>query len=386
MRLKSALAGLLAALLMDGPASAAGKARAGVGTGRGSASFLRMPTSPRSVAMGEAGTGLADDALSAMAVNPAGLARLAYPEGAFSYNKLYEDLSLQSLAFAYPTKDWGTFGVAASLLQVKNFQGFDNFGTKVGEVRAMDLAAMPVFARRILGPPDDRRWGLFGGIGLKFVRSELEVARSNAVMGDAGLLFAHPLGPGVVTAGISGHSLGRGFKFDSVREKAPAVYRGGLGYSLTILGDPLTFVYDLRRPSDEQVTHGAGLEYSVRRFMSWRGGFITRQDLGQGYRFGVGFRVKALSVDYALSHFGRFGYTHLMAVSTRFGEPVEITPMLSRGEEKARRRIQRGKAFMKEGRGLEAAVEFDEALKLDPLNKEALEQLRQVKEGLERAQ
>ncbi len=335
--------------------------------------------------MGEAGTALSDDALSAMAVNPAGLARLSYPEAGFSYNKLYEDLSLQSIAVAYPHRTLGTFGLSATLLQVKNLTGYDNAGTRMSDVKSMDLAVMPVYARRLWGPEEDRRYGLFGGVGLKVVREELDLVRSNAVMGDAGVLFANPLGPGVLSAGASGHNLGRGHKFDAIREKSPAVYRVGFGYSLNLFGDPLTFVYDARVPTYDDMTHGGGLEYSVRRFMSWRVGYVSHQDFGPGYRFGVGFRVKALSVDYALSHFGRFGYTHLMALSTRLGEPIEITPVISPTEEKARRKIERGKVFMKEGRSLEAAVEFDDALKLDPLNKEALEQLRQVKEGLERA-
>ena len=334
--------------------------------------------------MGEAGTALSDDALSAMAVNPAGLARLSYPEAGFSYNKLYEDLSLQSIAVAYPHRTLGTFGLSATLLQVKNLTGYDNAGTRMSDVKSMDLAVMPVYARRLWGPEEDRRYGLFGGVGLKVVREELDLVRSNAVMGDAGVLFANPLGPGVLSAGASGPTSG-GAQIRRHPRKIPGGLPGRLRLFLEPFRRPLTFVYDARVPTYDDMTHGGGLEYSVRRFMSWRVGYVSHQDFGPGYRFGVGFRVKALSVDYALSHFGRFGYTHLMALSTRLGEPIEITPVISPTEEKARRKIERGKVFMKEGRSLEAAVEFDDALKLDPLNKEALEQLRQVKEGLERA-
>src|SRR5436309_2303736 len=61
---------------------------AGPGTAAGDSLSLGM--GPRAAAMGEAFTGLADDA-SAIYWNPAGMSRLYAPEAVFNYTNLFGD-------------------------------------------------------------------------------------------------------------------------------------------------------------------------------------------------------------------------------------------------------------------------------------------------------
>ncbi len=369
---------LLCLLCLLGPATSE------AAPGGSSADFLKVAASPRSMGMGETGAGLANDAISALFLNPAGMARLTYPEAAFSYNHWYEGINLQHFAYAHPTRDWGTFGLGGSIMRVQSFQGFDNSGVKAGEVTAQDFSFKASYARRVWSQTDDLRYGVFAGAGGKYARSSLDTARAVAAMGDAGVIVVWPLGPGAIAAGASALSFGQNFQFDREKEKAPTVYGAGVSYAVPVYGDPLVVAYDVKKPRYESVRHHAGFELRIAHVLAWRLGLTSHQSLGFGYRAGVGFRIKNLDIDYALANYGRMGFTHLMGVSLRLGAPIEYTPSVTSEQEKARQRIAQARELSKDGRHVEAAERLNEALGLDPLNKEALRLLREVRDAMER--
>lgn len=353
------------------------------GSGRAGIDFLRLHTSPRAVGMGETGTAFADDALTSVSLNPAGLARLSFAEAGFSYNHWAQDVSLQHMVFALPTRRYGSFALNGTLLRTEPIPGFDNAGTQVSNVWVRDVAGAPSYALRVFGPDNNLRLGLFAGASLKYVHSSLDTASASSFMGDAGVLYARTYGPGELSAGLAALNVGKGPQFDQQRNITPAVYRGGVGYRLPVFGDPLSIVFESKRPRDDAFSHSAGFEYTIKNILSWRMGFISHKQLGNGLRFGAGFKLKVLTVDYALTHQGDFGFTHLMGLSARFGETIERTPLLNNEETQSQHHVHRGKLKMKEGRSYEAALEFNEALRLDPHNKEALKLLRKVRDSME---
>lgn len=121
---------------------------------------------------------------------------------------------------------------------------------------------------------------------------------------------------------------------------------------------------------------------ALRGILFWRGGYLSNQYLGSGWRFGMGFRLKVINVDYALSHYGRFGFTHLIGVAARFGQPVDVTPILTEPETQALRRVRRAREMIRQRRSYDAALELNEALSLDPRNQEALRLLREVRDSM----
>ncbi|MBI5883153.1 MAG: PorV/PorQ family protein [Elusimicrobia bacterium] len=371
-------------LLMLLMLSAAVPAAVQAGAGRTSLDFLKINASPRSLAMGETGAGLADDAMSAMYLNPAGIARLRHPEASFSYNLWYEGISLQHFSYAHPTRTMGSFGFSGTVLQVKKFDGYDNSGARVGEVAATDFVVKPVYARRLFGPSEDQRHGLFLGAAAKFAREELDEFRANAVMADAGLLYVRGLGSGVLGFGGSAMSVGRGPAFGAERDKPATTYQAGLSYGLHLFGDPFVVAADVKMPVYDEFSYAAGLEYGVKRILFIRGGFVSHQSLGDGWRVGLGIKAKFLQLDYAVSEYGKMGLGHLMGVSFRFGEPIEVTPHRTPAQDKALLLIRRAKQMAKETRFYEAALSLNEALTLDPNNKEALQLLRETRDALER--
>lgn len=360
-------------------------AQARAGAGQTGADFLKIVPSPRVVAMGEAGTALADDHLSALSINPAGLARLRYPETAFLYNQWLEGVSLQNISYAHPTKDWGAFGLSGTWLQVKSIQGFDNSGAAAGDVQVQDMALKLAYARRF-GVSADQGHGFFVGAGLKYVREQLENVKASSVLGDFGVLYARRLGKASLSGGASLESMGQGLKFDAQRDPPPTLIRLGLAYTVPVLEDPLSIVWDVRKPLRDGLSCGLGLEYMVLRSVSWRMGWTSNEDLGAGMSVGIGLKLKVFSVDYALAQVGRFGPTHRVALSARFGAPVDSVPPTSyKVEEGVQWHMDKGKRLIGEARYYEAALEFTEVLRLDPHNRAALDQLRQVRDLMERA-
>ena len=351
--------------------------------GRSGGYFQRMIQSPRASAMGETGAGLYGDLLGALALNPAALGRTRYSELAVTYNSWLEDISMQQLAFAQPLSNKSALAVSLSLLQMKSFSGYDSFGGEAGDVDAGDMAFSLDYARRISGPWDDLRFGIFMGGGVKYAKEVLADSSASALFYDAGLLSISRFFGGALGLGVSAQSLGEGFKFNSTRDDAPSVLRAGAALIIPAWGDPLTFAVDLKKPNDDKITRSAGLEYIVKGLVTGRLGYAEGSDLGNGLRFGAGFNLKVVQVDYALSKYGDFGYAHRFGVSYKFGRPVDITPRLTPRQEKARWKLSRAKVFMREERYYEAVLEINDAITFEPNLKEALQLMEQARRMME---
>lgn len=353
------------------------------GAGKTGGQFLRVVQSPRAAGMGEAGTALYGDLPGSLSLNPASLGMVFHREAAFTYSSWVEDISMQHFAYAHPTEKSGVLAVSGAMLQVKPFPGYDNTGGYTEDVKATDSNFSAAYARRISGPWYDKRSGVFIGAAAKYASEKIENASASTVLFDAGLLALRPAGSGTLGFGLSAQSLGSGYKFDSERDPAPAVYRGGVSYMATVFGDPLAVAADIKKPSDDNLAFSLGAEFVLKRILAWRVGFISGQDAGSGMRFGMGFNLKLFRLDYSLASFGKFGLAHRVGISVKFGEPVEITPHITPEQEKARWRTDRAKQLMRENRHYEAVLELNEALKLDPYLKEAVELMKKARNFME---
>ena len=351
--------------------------------GKSGGYFLRVIQSPRASAMGETGTGLYGDLLGTLALNPAALGRNRYRELAFTYNSWIEDISMQQIAYAHPLPDKSVLAASFSSLQMKSFAGYDNSGEYAGAVNAGDMAFSLKYGRRLISPWDDLRFGIFMGGGVTYAKEVLGDFSADTLLYDAGILSISRFAGGVFGLGVSAQSLGGGFKFKSVTDSAPTVYRTGAAWIIPAWGDPLTFAVDLKKPNDDKVICSAGVEYIVKGLVSGRIGYAGSVDLGNGLRFGIGINLKVVQVDYALARYGDFGFAHRFGVSYKFGRPVEISPRFTPEQESARWKLSHAKAFMREGRYYEAVLELNAAVALDPNLKEALELMIQAREMME---
>lgn len=340
------------------------------GPGTTAADSLNLGMGPRASAMGEAFTGLADDA-SALYWNPAGLARLYVPEASFTYLNLFEDTQQHYLAYAHPFPARGSaFGASLSYLRVTPFQGYDNSAAKAGTVDAADT---------VLSLAGAQRWDrLAAGVSLKYVRSDLAGVTAQTPTMDAGLAFLSRSTPreGRLDLGLAGSNLFGKLKYDAVSDPLPRSLRLGASFSKTIVADDaLTLSADLiRSEAADRLEYAYGAEYWLLNLVALRAGFRSGQDIGSGLRAGLGIRFRAVEFDYAYAGFGALGVLHRAAVSFKFG-PVHEPQALE-----VARLFERAAYLHAHDRYLEEVLTLNRILDIDPANAEALSRMKTAAE------
>lgn len=349
------------------------------GPGTTGANFLRIPVGPRQVGMGDQGVALADDAFS-LNHNPASMALLHYQEFAFMHNQWAEGVTQEYAAYVYPKLSLGSLGASLNLLQVGSFQGYDNSGAKTEDVSAQDMAVSLGYARRVWGPSDpEEGLGLSAGLSVKYLKERLENDSASTYAGDAGLLCHFPAKGVSMKIGAAAQQLGSGLKYYGNKSRLPQTYAFGVsGTTRRVWGDPLTLSVEARKSVDNQLSFSVGGEYWINALFALRVGYRSQDDLGPGIRAGMGLKIKLLQFDYGMSLMGAFGVSHRAGFTYRFGAPVERTPEPSPQQKMADKAVRQAKHLVAEKRYLEALLEINRALDLDPRSPEALQLLDQV--------
>jgi len=344
------------------------------GPGTSAADSLNLGMGPRASGMGEAFTGLADDA-SAIYWNPAGLSRLYVPEASFTYLDLFGDTQQHYAAYAHPFPARGAaLGASVSYLRVTPFQGYDNSAGKAGTVGASDM---------VLSVAGAQRWDrLAAGASLKYIRSDLAGAHAQTPSMDVGLAYLsrRTAREGRLDLGAAGSNLFGKLKYDSLAFKLPRSYRVGASWSKAMVSDDiLTLSGDaIRSDASKKTEFAAGAEYWLVNLVALRAGFRTGQEIGSGFRAGLGLRIRSLEFDYAYAGFGDLGVVHRAAVSFRFGETREPAAL------EASRLFERAEYLDAQGRYLEEVLTLNRILDIDPGNAAALERMKTAAEKVKK--
>jgi len=214
--------------------------------GKSGGNFLRIIQSPRAQAMAESGTALYGDSLSALALNPAATSLSKFREFSLAYSMWLEDITLEEFAYIYPTQKNGVFSIKASMLTTRPFESYDNQDTYLGKINSKDLSISSYYSRRLYGPFNDKRIGLFIGGGIKYFRETLDNISATASLFDLGILYLTKKDKGIFGIGASAQSVGNGFKFDTQKDPVPSVYRLGFSYITLLWGDTLSLAYDIK--------------------------------------------------------------------------------------------------------------------------------------------
>jgi hypothetical protein len=305
-----------------------------------------------------------------------------------TYIRALETVDQQYFSFAYPVKEGTTLDLNVTRMGMSRFQGYDAEGVKTGDISSQDYAFGVAAAHTMLRDDQDRPL-LNGGVNLKGIRQQLHTSYASTYASDVGVIayllrgekrFSPGMDPGLRLA-FTARNLGPGLRFDNDTAPLPTILTAGAAWRGYPRGDSLTFSADAVRPKDSKLYGAFGVEYTALRILALRMGFRTGQDIGLGFRVGVGFRLKVVEIDYAFSGFGDLGQMHRIGLSARLGGPVAATPP---EERKAMEALERGKRYLDQGRDYEAVLEFDEVLSLDPGNRQALELMRQAHERLKK--
>lgn len=320
--------------------------------GEAGAAFLRFPAGPRAVAMGETGAAAADDAHAAY-WNPAGLALVEFPELAATYNRALAETNHQYLSLAWPLRYGSTLDLNLTRLGMSAFDSFDAAGARTGSVDAEDRAVGAAYGRALRTDAAGRP-ALSAGAGLKWVSSRLGPAAARTFGLDAGLLWVRrPRETRQWRLGFAATNLGPGLKFDAEEAPLPALWRLGAAWEERRRDDSWTLSVDHARGADEPGLTAFGAEYELWRMLALRLGFRTGQDVGSGFRAGVGFRLKRVSVDYAYAGFGELGVMQRMGLTMRLGgsaksAPPESVDRYRREERENRRFVEEAMALWKD--------------------------------------
>ncbi|MFH1353233.1 MAG: PorV/PorQ family protein [bacterium] len=350
------------------------------GPGSSTANFLKIGIGARAVGMGGAFSAISDD-VSSVFWNPAGLGQLTRKEASFMHNEWVEGISYDYAGYAHPLKpgDKGVFGGSLYYLTAGSIQGYDWEGTPLQKkYGADDTAAVFSYGRKLTGKrfkmPDK---GLYAGANLKLINKRLAMESAFGIAIDAGALYKPGwslLDGNLQFAGVV-QNLGTGLKFISKHDPFPFNFKIGSAYNRILFDNGFTFALDLNVPSDNDVSLNLGAEYVFWNLISLRCGYKSRADLDKGVRFGVGFEVEDMRVDYAFVPFGVLGNTHRFSIGMKFGY-VEKTELLA-GEVMRHYRI--GEKYFQEDRLLLAYVEFRNVAELNPAHEGAGEYIAKVK-------
>lgn len=278
------------------------------------AAFLDAGAGARADGLAGACVALADD-FGAVYWNPAGLARLETRELGASHAELAQNMRLDFLAYAHPTR-LGAFAGALTYLSQDAIEGRDAAGHPTASFTASDAAGAVAFAR-------GTDW-VDAGVAVKLIQSHIASAQATSAALDLGLRRAvDGAGPGRVILGAAARNLGPGMKFESETNDLPTRLSAGVAYRLP-QGHALE-VDVIDAPRVGGFDAAVGVEWRARPGAALRLGWTTRGVAGgsglqaaQGLGMGVGLSGARWGFDYGLRAAGELGLDHRFDLRARF--------------------------------------------------------------------
>lgn len=246
--------------------------------------FLDFAASARSLGMGGAHTGVADDA-SATYWNPSGLAQLERKDVVTLYSVLYQDTHFGSFSYAQPTVDYGTFGVGLVLLNTGGIDKRDVSQESIGSFSASESAVLLSHGLRL-----NDRWSI--GETLKGVRQDIDQWSGSSFGVDLGSLYQvdDRLQFGLALRNAWAPSI----RLRDESEKFPLDAR--LGVKFLALRH-FTVASDLSQTTGRSAKLHMGGEYLFNDTVALRAG-LNESEISAG----LGVTVGDLTIDYAFAY------------------------------------------------------------------------------------
>lgn len=264
--------------------------------------WLSRYTSARTLALGGAYVGLADDPLGVL-WNPAGLSSMNENELRFENGMLYEQTSLNAFGFAVPGSRWPSFGLAFVTLRSGQFERTNDMNDALGTFSEGESAWL-FTASKAITP----KFAL--GVNLKLVQQSVEAFSGGGFGTDVGATFS-PV-PGLKLGASVANVAGPTVKLQNTAETWPMVVRGGGSFAL--LGGRALLTAQVDQLDGLGPRFHGGTEYWLQPGLALRVG--VDQSTGTG-GFSWAF-ANQYHFDYAVADHP-LGLTHRMGLSWRFG-------------------------------------------------------------------
>ncbi|MBI4679178.1 MAG: PorV/PorQ family protein [Elusimicrobia bacterium] len=322
--LRLALWGVLAAVCL--PSSSFGFGQGDKGTS--AAQFLKIGPGARASGMGEAFSGVADDAFAAY-YNPAGLGFLKRPEVAATHESRFRSVNYEHAVAAVPLLSWVETKRPKNAYGVLAFS-VSNLGTGKIERRGVTETDAPLETFE----SNDIAYALsYGyvfpsinlGLGLtvKYVNANIDSMDAGSAAADAGVLWRGRM----FSAGLGARHAGDRLVFAKQSEPLPVTFYGGLGFRphQSFL---LTFDTALANDSQPRLSGGAEYRYRPRGVKklsgTMRAGYATYGAKNAssggltGASFGLGVGYDHFEFDAAWVPFGDLGDSFKFSLHVKF--------------------------------------------------------------------
>lgn len=274
-------------------------------------SFLKIGSSARTMAMGDAGVAAANMG-SAMYYNPALIADDMDASVTIMHNEWVQDISTEFIGLSLPANGW-SFGLFMGLTSIAGIELRDQPGTVDATTDNRNFAGGITAAFALAD-------GVDFGVTAKYVFEKNHVDEAGGYAFDLGVAV-RPFSTGDLAnlrTGLAVANLGSMSELRSTATKLPALVRYGAAYDIPLYAvkGGLSFSAEGLTQLEESTTHlNIGAEFDYLGLMFARLGYRTGYD-NQGLTFGAGARYSTLQFDYAFTPFSEsFGNAHTVALS-----------------------------------------------------------------------
>lgn len=300
------------------PARAAGGDFSEHAAGTAGSEFLNLDVDARGMAMGGAYSAQTNDAY-AMYWNPAGLALVPRASLGAMHTEYLADIRFQYLSYAQRVNENSVLAGAVRYLDGGAIDNTDLNGNRIGTFRPRSYVYEMGWGQSI-GDLTDAERDITMGVSVRYLHTDL-IAHASGWAGDIGMQahYTDTFMPFNLSAVVQ--NLGRGQKFDAVRDTLP--FRGKLGAS--IQPRPfLSLAVEGNFPVSAAPYLATGAELTIdtshRAKAFLRAGFNTRTAFSglegiRGVTAGFGVKVADFSVDYAFMPMGILGNTHRIGLT-----------------------------------------------------------------------
>lgn len=271
--------------------------------------FLLIRPHARTAAIGNAFTGLADDA-NAVIFNPAGIPSITGTAVSFTHFMSFADTNYEYIMFASTRGNWG-YGGSVMLDYTLDFPDVNESGVETGQVNNYDFMLSAAAGIKILP-------GFSAGAGVKYFKSGLLNYVKEGFAADFGVLFRVMECPDIFF-GITLLNLGWQNAFETEADSLPLEFKTGIGLKHKITDEiSITAAADIGKIMvvEKKINPdiGAGVEVCLYDLFTVSGGFGLKRD-GDGFSLGAGFMpVKSVKIYYAFQPFEYLGFTHRISL------------------------------------------------------------------------
>lgn len=283
--------------------------------------FLKMNFSARASAMGNAYTGLSNDA-NAVFYNPAGLVQIKSPQASATYMNYIENINCGAMVCAFPRDEYATYAIFLKGLTTNETRELaDENGDYAGPDGTFGMSNFVVglsFGRYINDILDI-------GINVKYIQESLDDKSASALAFDFAIM--HQTTQKHLKLGIAFRNVGKQISYhtsEHYEENLPRVFAVGFNYNPI---EELTITFDINKPLDNDFTGNLGIEYFVHPMLALRGGYKSNAEdwrtggdaeIFSGASCGLGFNLRNINFDYAVVSFGDLGILHHLTLNYLF--------------------------------------------------------------------